>query len=719
MNNEEAYHFFNSNYDESFSGMSRLFIQKYGLEEATWDYFRRKFSDMKKERQVYLKKSDLTTWNELYFCTPKIPLHSEFPQSSDYDFSIDILQTSEPTVEFKEDFSRKPVRHISNLQNRSIRNRLAELRSHVEAVAQHEDSTPKTIAIYLVKLYSLEEHDNCIANAMKEVINTGKFGKVNNKLSLDTSAYLLDSLEIGKSKYLDLRRVLLTESIILPGYNSVALHRNQISLVDDIHCVEREGYSVGIGIGYKKLLTHTVNRILSNISIHDSEQPLEVRISDGLDGSGSHRVYHQVTSHPDISSKNFLLFGFKVITISDNHSNTLWKNPVPNSPFSIRPIALLALPENLANVSFLMKTMINEETDVIEKNGLDLINGHHATIDILRTQLDGKMANILSGAAGASCQFCTATFKEIHDVDLVSDGFPINRFISDAKVLFQEVNEEKFLSLTSDQRFNLTHVPVSDIDIIPSSPLHAYLRCFSWLMDLIGHLNGGVYKWSPSSFKVKSARNFVCGLLKDKLNILIDVASSQGGTSTTGNVVRRCLVQRKSSEKDFIYWVLSTIQTDYKETIISIHTYLGAILRVYNCGRRIDTEELALVCRKLYLLILKTFPWANITPTLHKVLAHAPDIISSFNNGLGLEQLSEEGLEASNKLIRRYRERLSRKFSFEDNMKDVFTRLLCVSDPLLLLNRRVNKSVPQASLLVEDISDQEILVNSLILPEDD
>ena len=114
----------------------------------------------------------------------------------------------------------------------------------------------------------------------------------------------------------------MTESIILPGYNSVALHRNQISLVDDIHCVEREGYSVGIDIGYKKLLTHTVNRVLLNISIHYSELPLEVRISDGLDGSDSHRVYHQVTSHPDSSSKNFLLFGFKEITISDNQSNT-------------------------------------------------------------------------------------------------------------------------------------------------------------------------------------------------------------------------------------------------------------------------------------------------------------------------------------------------------------------------------------------------------------
>ena len=92
------------------------------------------------------------------------------------------------------------------------------------------------------------------------------------------------------------------------------------------------------------------------------------------------------------------------------------------------------------------------------------------------------MAQILSGAGGAPCQFCTATFKQIHDVDIVNNGFPINRFISDAKVLFEEVNEEQFLSLTTDQRFNLTHVLLSDIDIIPSSPLHAYLRCFSWLI---------------------------------------------------------------------------------------------------------------------------------------------------------------------------------------------------------------------------------------------
>ena len=126
-----------------------------------------------------------------------------------------------------------------------------------------------------------------------------------------------------------------------------------------------------------------------------------------------------------------------------------------------------------------------------------------------------------------------------------------------------------------------------------------------------------------------------------------------------------------------------------------------------------------MVCRKLYLFILNTFPWANITPTLHKVLAHAPEIIITFNNGKGLEQLSEEGLEASNKLIRRYRERLSLKFCFEDNIRDVFTRMLCQSDPVILLNRRIKKSIQKKNTMVEGVGEQEILVNRLILQEDD
>ena len=65
--------------------------------------------------------------------------------------------------------------------------------------------------------------------------------------------------------------------------------------------------------------------------------------------------------------------------------------------------------------------------------------------------------------------------------------------------------------------------------------------------------------------------------------------------------------------------------------------------------------------------MLTNFPWAHVTRTLHKFLAHAPQIISDYDEGFGLEDLSEEGIEACKKLIQRYREKLSRKFSFEDS----------------------------------------------------
>ncbi|KAI6647763.1 Dna-mediated transposase [Oopsacas minuta] len=103
------------------------------------------------------------------------------------------------------------------------------------------------------------------------------------------------------------------------------------------------------------------------------------------------------------------------------------------------------------------------------------------------------------------------------------------------------------------------------------------------------------------------------------------------------------------------------------------------------------------------------FSWGHVTPTLHKLLAHAPQIIADHNDWFGLEALSEEGLESCNKLVRRYRERLSRKFSFEDNVKDVFVRLISQSDPILAssLNITKNDSEPDLSELK---SCQDILV---------
>ena len=49
------------------------------------------------------------------------------------------------------------------------------------------------------------------------------------------------------------------------------------------------------------------------------------------------------------------------------------------------------------------------------------------------------MAATLSGSGGTSCQLCTVSHKQLKDLDLISDGFPIHRFIHIAIDIFNDV----------------------------------------------------------------------------------------------------------------------------------------------------------------------------------------------------------------------------------------------------------------------------------------
>ena len=124
---------------------------------------------------------------------------------------------------------------------------------------------------------------------------------------------------------------------------------------------------------------------------------------------------------------------------------------------------------------------------------------------------------------------------------------------------------------------------------------------------------------------------------------------------------------------------MTFISIENRRNVTKIFNNFCAILRLYNTNRKIHTEARDNVCRETCESILINLSWVHVIPTLHKLLAHAPQIISDHNDGYGLEDLSEEGLEACNKLIRRYRERLSRKFTFEDNIRDVFISLISQS----------------------------------------
>ena len=153
-----------------------------------------------------------------------------------------------------------------------------------------------------------------------------------------------------------------------------------------------------------------------------------------------------------------------------------------------------------------------------------------------------------------------------------------------------------------------------------------------------------------------------------------------------------------------------------------IHTNLSVILRIYNSDREINTERLDDLCKDTYESIVIHFPWANITPSMHKLLAHCSELIRSCNNCHGMKDFSEEAVEVCNKLIRKYLEHLARKFSFSTNTRDIFIRLLCNSDPVLNTFRKVTKckkcveSDPTCLHIIGDSNshlDQESLLSFL------
>ena len=445
-----------------------------------------KFVALLKEREVNRKRQKFEAWNtEIFGPSLEQTLVSSLPNEK-------VTSRLKPLLECT-------LKHP--------RNRMANLLDSVREYAEHEEITPKQVAALLLMMVSNDEKDYTVSNICKEIVANGIFGSTKRELKTSSCSFLLDFLSLGRGKYAEFRRFMKLENVTMTSYTKLTLFHSQVNLLNELKFVTSSlNQPIGITIPYRDILATTVHQLIEfDESLQNASYPINVTVVDGLDGSGSHRIYNQLQDHPDISTKSFLLFCFRIVYIKDSAKKIIWKNPVPNSPFAVRPLSLFAVPENENNVRFLMDR-INVETEYIQANGFQLPQGK-CDVRIERAMFDTKMAGILDGAGGAACHLCTATREQWTDKHLIQHGFPINRSIQQAREIFLEVDEDEFLSRPPSTRFNITHQPISAIDILPASPLHGYIRIFSWLMNLSYHIQAGATKWSPTSPVIES-RNY-------------------------------------------------------------------------------------------------------------------------------------------------------------------------------------------------------------------
>ena len=142
---------------------------------------------------------------------------------------------------------------------------------------------------------------------------------------------------------------------------------------------------------------------------------------------------------------------------------------------------------------------------------------------------------------------------------------------------------------------------------------------------------------------------------------------------------------------------------------------LCAVVMALNSEQPINVQEYKQICLHIYRLILETFPWARISPSLHKMLAHSYIRIRD-NNSKGLGNESEEGIEATTKFLRKIRSLLARTQSEFVNLIDTFNHRWQATLPSLSLydkeakesNRgKVLKKSPRLKLILDKIYNVE------------
>ena len=251
-------------------------------------------------------------------------------------------------------------------------------------------------------------------------------------------------------------------------------------------------------------------------------------------------------------------------------------------------------------------------------------------------------------------------------------------------------------------RTGLTHKPmVTFLDPTAAFPvLHGYLCLLSFLLQLAYRQNakdsfpGGIPIWGrgkrigpDARAAMKAAKEELQSKAKEpELALKLDMpdASGCGGNSDTGNVAKTFL----SAEKREAVLKLFKVEEEEKECLRTLLQNYSIIMRLLSSKNEpIFTGELEKLCKETYLLQVQTFPWATISPTLHRILAHGAEAVQA-NGGYGLGHYSEELLETLHKKIRNYRESLARKTSLQDNLEDVFRHLFIQSDPSIRVQAR-------------------------------
>lgn len=436
-------------------------------------------------------------------------------------------------------------------------------------------------------------------------------------------------------------------------------------------------------IKLQSLLDHTSRKILETKTSEELQkyQGKELFLISkwGMDGSSGHSQYKQNFLENDKATDQSLVctsmvpiklfvrkgdvpLNEEVNTLSEEDlslviEDTVWQNPKPSSTRYCRPIKFEFAKET-AEYTQQEYAKIKEEIQNLESTMVKIGDSACSITHILElTMVDGKVCYALScNKSSATCNICNTKPSQMQNIDEIKK---------------KPCNEEVY-------KFGL-------------STLHCLIRFMENILHISYRLpvyqknsNGNTEKLTNRKSKytddekilMEQRKKEVQESLKRELQITVDVVKQGSGTTNDGNTARKFFSDPQKT----------ALATGVDEDLI---TRFSNILQVLTSGHKINCEKFEKYANETAKIYVNKYPWYYMPTSVHKVLMHGSAVIRSFLLPIG--QLSEEALEAGNRVFRNTRLFHARKTSRIDNLMDIIHYLLACSDPSITSYRIVKE----------------------------
>lgn len=539
--------------------------------------------------------------------------------------------------------------------------------------------------------YKRDRNSSEIGEKLIQVQGTNDSVGLNNVMPMEKASNIQQNLQLGRTGYQLLKTCLNDNNfeqrvVKLPSWKKLREH--QLSIMPPIL---HDTSIPGVRFDYKAALQMTIKRLLDVHLGQSAPKELTVLIKDGVDGSGSHAIYQQQNN---CSTHNIIMYMFCILRITETSTgNVLFQEDLCASPFKMRPLFLILGKECLENLEDVRRSV--EERQAMDRFDITLDSGvcHKVTLKAEMSMIDSKMRGLLSGLGGAYCLLCTVdrdTACGRKDVD-VESFFNINRNYETTKEDFERLSggagEVKKRKNDYEDRKGVTQNPIVQEDLNTVSPLHCLMRSFDFCLNLLYHLRSETFQWTESILQLGRAHQFLTAakgevkeLVKEKTGIVMDAAdpTGMGGNTNKGDVCARLLTDHRQV-------LVEAVPTRFQDEFNELLCRLWIVVKVYTSKDKVHIKQFKAFSMETYKLILLNFnnedsKWISISPTVHSLLAHGWELIS-LNDGKGLGEFTEGGLENNNKFLRFYRRNLARKNSQPANLEDCISRLWLRSDP--------------------------------------